>query len=1056
MSLLMTKRGAMKRLTAFSVLFTYIAWFGLVGQPEASDYELWGWGMNQCGQLGASGSSHHTPINLSSLSEVVSVAPGDSSHTLFLKSDGTVWACGCNGYGELGRGNADGTGHANLAPVVGLDNVVSVTAGQSFSVALKSDGTVWTWGCNYCGQLGIGLSDDIPHPLPVKVNGLPYITDISASFNSVLALSSEQEVWSWGYNNFIGRDGDHNKPGRVLDQSDPSGYLSDIIFISSGIIHGAALKTGGTVWTWGNPTDGCLGRSGTSYYPGPITNLTNIVALSCGTVALKSDGTVWTWGGNKFGQLGIGTYDDDPHPVPVSVAGLSAVNKISSNGTSNYAIKSDGTLWAWGNNHHGELGIGVVDSVPHPTPVKVSGISSVTDVWSALFDAFALYRFAPDTIPPTSSITDPVSGSMLTGPSRIIRGIADDAGGSGVSGVTVSINGLPGIPAIPVTSDWSEWQFKWDTSTFPCGAYNLRSSATDNAGNVEAFGDVVTVLLDNTPPISTISIPDDGSSVSGGTMQVTGGANDGTCSGVDYVEVSTDNGATWARATDITPGNPWSTWTHDLSIQQTDCYTLDIMSRAKDMAGNIQYPPARISVMVNDTWTSQFGTPKPEREGMMASDSMGNVYLLGYTEVEPPHPESYSPEYKLYKFDQCGNEIWSQSIGYSGSFYNASLKVDTYGNAYVAGWTVGRLIAYASDGVDDVYVLKFRPDGNRAWAKQFGTGGFDVFYDFCVDAGGNVYLTGYTQGSLPGHSSLGYSDAFIIKFDSQGNYLWGKPVGSSQNDIGMGVTTDPAGNIYVVGMTDGTINGQHSFGESDMFLVKYDGDGNVKKVVQTGSDTDDYAYFVTTDSQGLVYLAGTTGGDINQNLQEARDIIVMTYSSDCQRLWATTLELDGEDSVTGISMDRKGDIYVYGKNTSAFRQFPVGPVMYYLHSVRTAKLDRNGVLHWDKTLVSSLRESIPHVWYLDEDGHNYILVRTNKSFGGVQIVGGYDLYLLKMDDSGNINWVRNIGTEYDEGLGDVLLDGKGMGYVSGWTFGGLDGNTNNGGSDLFIKRLSVE
>ena len=299
----------------------------------------------------------------------------------------TVRAWGYNGDGELGNG----TTSSSSTPVQVSDLTgITAIAGEGYGggYALKSGGTVWAWGDNSDGELGNGTTTS--SSTPVQVSGLTGITAIAGGEYAGYALKSGGTVWAWGNN----PDGELGN-GTTTDSSTPvqvSG-LTGITAIAGGGDDGYALKSGGTVWAWGYGGDGGLGNGTTatdSSTPVEVSGLTGITALAGGLndgYALKSGGTVWAWGYGAYGGLGNGTTTDSSTPVQVS--GLTGITAIAGGGDYGYALKSGGTVWAWGNNTDGELGNGTT-TTDSSTPVEVSGLTGISALAGGLNGGYAL------------------------------------------------------------------------------------------------------------------------------------------------------------------------------------------------------------------------------------------------------------------------------------------------------------------------------------------------------------------------------------------------------------------------------------------------------------------------------------------------------------------------------------------------------------------------------------------------------------------------------------------------------------------------------------------
>lgn len=352
------------------------------------------WGANGDGELGdGSTAGRDVPGPVSGLtSGVLQVAAG-WSHNLAITSGGVVWAWGWNGFGQLG----DGTLAERTTPVqvAGLSGVRQVAGGFEHSLALRSDGTVWAWGANHNGELGNGVFSDTPQPTPVQVFGLTGVTKIAAGFDYSVALRSDGTVWAWG-------DGDSGElgDGQANQSSIPVQVtgLSQVTSISVGWDAAYAIRTtsaGPTLWAWGANFSGDLGDGTQAEHDTPeqVTGVPGIVQVSAGgqfAIALASDGSVWGWGGDDWGQFGnTPTHALVTHPIKTLAAG-SGITQLSAGQSHVLALTSGGGVLAWGLNSDGELGNG--NNAAIVGPVHVTGLSGASQVAAGTNCSFAVYK----------------------------------------------------------------------------------------------------------------------------------------------------------------------------------------------------------------------------------------------------------------------------------------------------------------------------------------------------------------------------------------------------------------------------------------------------------------------------------------------------------------------------------------------------------------------------------------------------------------------------------------------------------------------------------------
>ena len=483
------------------------------------DGVLWTWGRGRYGELGR-GSQEDSAQPVRVMEEVSAVSVSDGV-TAAIKRDGTLWMWGSNYHGQLGNGgggdlNIHGTSfdrdsdhYIQLTPVQVLEDVAQVHTTGTYTAAIKRDGTLWMWGDNQYGHLGNGGQGDrtdryhyVYKTTPVQVlEGVSSVV-LGEDANAVAVIRTDGSLWMWGDNQFgqLGNGGGGNSryetdrddlpPAVTPYQTRPLQILDGVASVSIGANHAAAVKTDGTLWTWGSNAYGQLGNGSTETSYVPVQVLEGVSSASLGwssTAAVKTDGTLWTWGRNYYGQLGNGSTEDAASPAQV-LEGVSAAVWDR-----NYcmALRTDGSLWAWGWNYNGQLGNGSWENSAVPAQIleAVSAVSGSQTAAAAIRQNGSLWAWG-----------DNYYGQLGNGSTE-----------AATSPVQAAV-GTPPAPALPFDDvSAGDWFYAEVGRAYEAGLMNGDGSPTRfNPGGITTRAMLVTILyrLEGQPEAGPPPFPD--------------------------------------------------------------------------------------------------------------------------------------------------------------------------------------------------------------------------------------------------------------------------------------------------------------------------------------------------------------------------------------------------------------------------------------------------------------------------------------------------------------------------------------------------------------------
>ena len=312
-------------------------------------------------------------------------------------------------------------------------------------------------------------------------------------------------------------------------------------------------------------------------------------------------------------------------------------------------------------------------------------------------------------------------------------------------------------------------------------------------------------------------------------------------------------------------------------------------------------------------WRRQANLKEYGYVSALAADAAGNVVVAGPTvgSFGGSNKGGYDAFVAVYAPD--GTLRWRRHPGTSEEDGAPTVAIDGAGNVIVSGNTKGSL-AQSNNGSYDAFVVKYAGDHTVRWRRQAGTMRSEIVSQVAADTAGNVVVAGYTPGSLAGPNE-GSTDAFVIKYASDGTEQWRRQLGTADADGVAGIATDAVGDIVVAGWTEGSLGGPNE-GVADAFIVKYASDGTEQWRRQLGSTVIDLVEGVAINDAGDVVIAGSTPGSLGGPNNGGWDVFVAAYSSDGRLLWTRQPGTTDDDWAYGVAIDPAAGNVILGWKTN--------------------------------------------------------------------------------------------------------------------------------------------
>jgi len=392
-----------------------------------------------------------------------------------------------------------------------------------------------------------------------------------------------------------------------------------------------------------------------------------------------------------------------------------------------------------------------------------------------------------------------------------------------------------------------------------------------------------------------------------------------------------------------------------------------------------------------------------------------------------------------------GQFEWLTQFGSGLNDFGWEVRADELGTVYGSGGVFGALLGQEHHGGIDAFVRKYDTEGRDLWTRQFGADLYDHAYSV-LPFGAAVYVGGPTRSGLFLESNLGVGDAFLGKLDAAtGVILWGRQFGTEGPDELVHLFVDNTG-VYAAGSVTGALPGKTHMGGVDAFLRKYDSDGNEVWTHQFGTAVRDVAFGVSGDASGL-YVAGGVGGPLpGQTHAGVQDAFVRKYDPSGNEIWTVQFGTAAIDFALNVAADPTG-LYAVGRTDGALpgQSHAGGPDAY------VARFDRGSAdLLWVRQFGTPAFDVARGISI--RDGLVYVSGVTQGALPGQVHAGGADVFVRAYSADGDELWTWQFGSELDDDNWTNSAGPSGL-YITGTTGGSLLGSVSLGGSDVFIGRI---
>ena len=280
---------------------------------------------------------------------------------------------------------------------------------------------------------------------------------------------------------------------------------------------------------------------------------------------------------------------------------------------------------------------------------------------------------------------------------------------------------------------------------------------------------------------------------------------------------------------------------------------------------------------------------------------------------------------------------WTATISESEWNESKSISVAHDGSLYVLGNSKGDLNGQGTNGKQDIYVTKLNSDGVHIWTKLIGSNKDDEAKSITIgEKDGKIYITGNTKGNINNKKNKGGEDAFITKLNTDGEHVWTKAIATKKDDAAFSIVSDKNGSIYVSGSTQGNLNNTKNKGEEDAFITKFNTDGDLLWTTLIGGTGSQWSTSLAIADDGSIYGCGSIDGGLDMESHSETDVFAYKLNSDGKGIWTKALGGSGLDEAQSIDVDNDGSIIITGFTDAEYENISN---LGFLHDIFATKLN---------------------------------------------------------------------------------------------------------------------